>query len=85
IEALHLQNKMNIEEYIDYLEEKNTEEKLNNLFTYQKSEDKNKEMEEDDSNEIQKITHKDALNAVELLGQYLVQQDLNDINRTEHD
>ena len=76
-------------EYVDYLEEKNTEEELNDqeildLFTHQKLEVES-EKEEDDSMKIPKITHKEALNAIELLGQYLVQQDLTDVIRTEHD
>jgi DDE superfamily endonuclease len=90
IEALHFRNKMDIEKYINYPEEENTEEVLNdqeilNLVTYLEPEKTENEEEEDDSTELQKITHKEALNAIELTEQYFVQQDLSDTIRLEYD
>ena len=70
---------MNISEYINYPEEKNTDE----LFTDQEivnlitEKNNGEEEDDDDSIECQKITHKEAQNALKLITQYLVQQDLD--------
>ncbi|CAG8666659.1 10586_t:CDS:1 [Racocetra fulgida] len=88
---------MDLEEYINYPEEKKTNEVLNDkeilaLVTNLKpeksndEEDKNKsDKEEDDSAEIHQITHHEALSAVEVLEHYLMQQDVSKAARSNHD
>ncbi|CAG8850244.1 4216_t:CDS:1, partial [Gigaspora margarita] len=41
--------------------------------------------EDDDSIEMRQVTHWEALNAIELLEQYLLQQDFGETARLEHD
>ncbi|CAG8811675.1 654_t:CDS:1, partial [Racocetra fulgida] len=75
IEALNFRNMMDLEAYINYLEEEDTNEALNNqeiltLVTNIEpekdlNEDNNSEENEDDSKEIPLITHHEALNAIE--------------------
>ncbi|CAG8830635.1 14269_t:CDS:2, partial [Gigaspora margarita] len=85
IEALNLRNAMSFEVYINYPEEENTNEILNdqeiltlvtNIKLKKNLNDDNSE-DEDDSKEIPLITHHEALNAIEILEQYFIQQDLN--------
>ncbi|CAG8561678.1 10842_t:CDS:1, partial [Acaulospora morrowiae] len=73
---------MNLKEYVDYPEEKNTFETLNdqeilNITINQELENNESEEEENESIEMRQITHQETLNAVELIEQYLIQQDLS--------
>ncbi|CAG8654435.1 7075_t:CDS:1, partial [Racocetra fulgida] len=89
IEVLNFQNTMDLEAYINYLEEEDTNKALNDqeiltLVTNIEpekdlNEDDNSEEDKDDSKEIPLITHHEVLNAVEVLEQYLIQQDLSNI------
>ncbi|CAG8670552.1 2938_t:CDS:1 [Ambispora gerdemannii] len=91
VESLHLRNEMNIEEYINYPEERSTEEVLTDqeildLVTYQEAEKAESEEEEiDDSIEMRKITRTEVLDALELMDQYFVQQDFSNAIRLEYD
>ncbi|CAG8489193.1 2143_t:CDS:2 [Dentiscutata erythropus] len=95
IELLNFRNAMDLEVYINYPEEKDTSEVLNDQeivtlvtnveATEDLGEGDNSEEDEDDSKEISMITHHEALNAIEVLEQYLMQQDLSDKARLEHD
>ncbi|CAG8813508.1 5999_t:CDS:1 [Cetraspora pellucida] len=89
---------MNLKEYVNYLEEKETNEILNNeeildLFTNLKlKKTKDAEEEENESNkkknnstEIHQITHHEALSAVEVLEYYFIQQDVNEVAWLNHD
>ncbi|CAG8761061.1 29326_t:CDS:2 [Gigaspora margarita] len=77
IEALHLRNVMDLDNYINYPRENDTNEVLDDqeivdLVTSIESEINNSDYEEDDDSiEIHQITHQEALNAIELLEQYL--------------
>ncbi|CAG8602714.1 15384_t:CDS:1, partial [Racocetra fulgida] len=85
---------IDLEAYINYPEEEDTNEALNDqeiltLVTNIEpekdlNEDDNSEEDEDDSKEISLITHHEALNAIEVLKQYLIQQDLSDIAWLNH-
>ncbi|CAG8782021.1 2523_t:CDS:1 [Cetraspora pellucida] len=90
IEALHFQNIMNFEEYVNYPEEKETNKILNNekilaLFTNlkpektkdTKEEENESDRKEDDSTEIYQITHCKALSAIKVLEYYFIQQDID--------
>ncbi|CAG8550150.1 24727_t:CDS:2 [Gigaspora margarita] len=76
IEALRLQNVIDLDNYINYLGENDTNEVLDDqeivdLVTSVESEINNSDYEEnDDSIKIRKITHQEALNTIELLEQY---------------
>ncbi|CAG8753165.1 14787_t:CDS:2 [Gigaspora margarita] len=68
IEMLNYQNVMDLEEYINYSDEKiitgiMSNQKILNQATYQESEQAENN-EEDDSVEILQITHKEALDAI---------------------
>ncbi|CAG8490440.1 5783_t:CDS:1 [Cetraspora pellucida] len=89
---------MNLEEYVNYSEEKETNEILNNekilaLFTNLKSkktkdaeeEENESDEEEDDSTEIHQITYREALSAVEVLEYYFMQQDVDEAAQSNHD
>ncbi|CAG8563637.1 14900_t:CDS:2, partial [Cetraspora pellucida] len=84
IEVLYLRNVIDLNNYINYLEENNTNEILNdqeivNLVTNVKPEiNKSNDEQNDDSVEICQITHNEALNAIGLLEKYLFQQDFGD-------
>ncbi|CAG8626907.1 984_t:CDS:2, partial [Paraglomus occultum] len=85
-----------IDNYLDYPEETITEVELTDqeiidLVTHEVKgvenvvEDIYLENAEDDSVERRRITHKEALNCLETLALYLVQQDIDDVVRLEHD
>ncbi|CAG8844167.1 21494_t:CDS:1, partial [Gigaspora margarita] len=77
---------MSLEVYINYPEEKNTNEILNDqeILTLATNVELEKDLnndnseDEDNSKEILLITYYKALNAVEVLEQYFIQQNLND-------
>ncbi|CAG8762881.1 5264_t:CDS:1, partial [Racocetra fulgida] len=92
IEALHLRNIMDLNNYINYSDKNDTNKVLNDqeivdLVTNVEPEvnESDKNEEDDNSVEIRQIIHNKALNAIRLLEQYLFQQDFGDIARTEHD
>ena len=88
IEGLNFQKIINFEEYFDYPEEKNTHEVLSDkeiLDLATNLEPENESAEDDDSTEMRQISHQEALNAVEILDQYIVQNDFSKITQTEHD
>ncbi|CAG8722493.1 8901_t:CDS:1, partial [Racocetra fulgida] len=83
-----------LEVYINYPEEEDTNEVLNdqeiltlvtNIEPSKDLNDDNSEENEDNSQEIPLITHNEALNAIEVLKQYLMQQDLNNTAWLNHD
>ncbi|CAG8851383.1 31713_t:CDS:1, partial [Gigaspora margarita] len=87
IEALNFSNIMDLEEYIDYPEEKDTHEVLSDkeildLTTNLESENEN--VEDDDSTEMHQISHQKALNAIEILEQYIMQNNFSEIAQFEH-
>ncbi|CAG8758599.1 44532_t:CDS:2 [Gigaspora margarita] len=89
IEMLNYQNIMDLEEYINYSDKKIitgiiSDQEILNQATYQESEQAEND-EEDDSAEILQITHKEALDAINRLEFYLMQHDLDNAARTEHD
>ncbi|CAG8821631.1 38595_t:CDS:2, partial [Gigaspora margarita] len=95
--TLHFRNVMDLEEYINYPDEKETNEVLNDeeilsLVTnlepekIEGDEEEDKSNEEDDnSTEMHQITHHEALSAVEVLEQYLMQQDVGEVAQSNHD
>lgn len=97
IEALHFRTVMDLEEYINHPEEKESNEVLNDeeilaLITNLEpektkgdEEENESDEEEDDSTEMRQITHHEALSAVEVLEQYLMQQDVGEVARSNHD
>jgi hypothetical protein len=94
IGALHLRNEMDIDEFINYSEEKNTNDPLTDQEIMDliicednggEEEEKGEEEDEDDSIEWRKITHKEVQNALELIMQYLVQQDLDNTIKLKYD
>ncbi|CAG8836669.1 5096_t:CDS:1, partial [Cetraspora pellucida] len=79
---LNFQNIMNLEEYINYLEEKNisgilSDQEILNQTTRPEPELVESDGE-DDSIELPQVTHKEALDAIHLVELYLMQQDLSD-------
>ncbi|CAG8716353.1 3899_t:CDS:2 [Dentiscutata erythropus] len=89
IELLNLQNVMDLEDYIDYSEERivtgiMSDQEILNQATYQEPQQVESD-EEDDSVETPQITHKEALDAIHRLELYLMQQDLNYVVQTEND
>ncbi|CAG8801642.1 19939_t:CDS:1, partial [Dentiscutata erythropus] len=93
IEALNFRNTMDLEVYINYSEEEDTNEILNeqeiltlvtNIEPKNDSNDNNSE-DEDNSREIPLITYYEALNAIKVLEHYLMQQDLSDKDQLDHD
>ncbi|CAG8489974.1 15201_t:CDS:1 [Cetraspora pellucida] len=80
---------MNLEEYIDYPEEKKTYEVLsdheigNLAINSEPKEDISDK--DDDSTEMHQVTHNEALNATYLLEQYLLQQDLCNTAQLKYD
>ncbi|CAG8507673.1 10705_t:CDS:2 [Scutellospora calospora] len=89
IEALHLRNVMNLEEYIDYPEEKKIHEALSDYeivnLAINPEPEENISDEDDDSTEMCQVTHNKVLNATYLLEQYLLQQDLYDTTWSNYD
>ncbi|CAG8640144.1 7750_t:CDS:1, partial [Gigaspora margarita] len=88
IEALNFSNIMDLEEYIDYPGEKDTYGILSNkeildLTTNLESENEN--VEDDDITEMHQISHQEALNAVEIFEQYILQNDFSETAQFEHD
>ncbi|CAG8849984.1 16347_t:CDS:2, partial [Gigaspora margarita] len=88
IEALNFSNIMNLEEYINYPGKKDTHEVLSDketldLTTNLKSENEN--VEDDDSTEIRQISHQEALNVVDILEQYIMQNDFSKMAQFKHD
>ncbi|CAG8811679.1 27558_t:CDS:2, partial [Gigaspora margarita] len=89
IKLFNFQNVIDLEEYIDYLEEKivteiMSDQEILNQATYQEPQQVESD-EEDDSVEMPQITYKEALDAVHWMELYLMQQDLNYVVQTEHD
>ncbi|CAG8720680.1 10634_t:CDS:2 [Gigaspora margarita] len=89
IEALNFLNVMDLEEYIDYPGEKDTHEVLSDqeildLTTNIESAENECSENEDDSTEMCEIGHQEALNAIEILEQYIVQKDFGKTARFEH-
>ena len=79
IKALHLQNAMEVEDYINYPEES----VIYGSLTDQEIVDLTKPTETDepdDSIEIRKFTHKEVLDALDMVSHYLMQQD-NDMTK----
>ncbi|CAG8847494.1 42370_t:CDS:1, partial [Gigaspora margarita] len=86
IEALNFRNVMDLDEFINHPEEKETNEVLNDKEILAivtniepkktEGEENGSDEEEDDSTEMCQITHHEALSAVEVLEQYLIQQDV---------
>ncbi|CAG8722701.1 13156_t:CDS:2, partial [Dentiscutata erythropus] len=92
IEALNFRNAMDLEVYINYPEEENTNKTLNkqkiltlvtNIETENDSNDDNSK-DEDDSRKISLITYHEVLNAIKMLEHYFMQQDLSDKDRLYH-
>ncbi|CAG8489413.1 7614_t:CDS:1 [Cetraspora pellucida] len=80
---------MDLEEYIDHPEEKEiygvlSDQEIVNLVTNPEPEE-DKSDEDDDSTEMCQVTHNEALNAIDSLEQYLLQQDLCDTTRSKHE
>ncbi|CAG8679911.1 35587_t:CDS:1 [Gigaspora margarita] len=78
---------MDLEEYINYPEKKDTHEVLSDkeildLATNHKFENKN--VKDNDSTEMYQISYQEALNAIEILGQYIMQNDFNEMAQFEH-
>ncbi|CAG8577733.1 37354_t:CDS:2 [Gigaspora margarita] len=83
IEKLNFQTVMDLEKYINYSEEKivtgiMSDQEILNQVTYQDPEQA-EDNKEDGSIEIPHITHKEALDAINQIELYLLQQDLNDV------
>ncbi|CAG8577676.1 9985_t:CDS:1 [Cetraspora pellucida] len=86
---------MDLELYLNYLKEEDTNEVLNDqkiltLVTNIESKkvltkNNNSEKNKDDSKEISLITYYKVLNAITVLEQYLMQQDLSDTAWLDHD
>ncbi|CAG8788776.1 8205_t:CDS:2 [Gigaspora margarita] len=95
IEALNFRNVMDLEEFINHPEEKETNEVLNDEeilaivtnIESEKTEDEENgsDKEEDDSTEMRQITYHEALSAIEVLEQYLMQQDVGEATQSNHD
>ncbi|CAG8844470.1 46072_t:CDS:1, partial [Gigaspora margarita] len=88
IEAFNFSNIMDLKEYIDYPGEKDTYEVLSDkeildLTTNLESENENGE--DDDSTEMRQISYQEALNVVEILEQYIMQNDFSEMAQFEHD
>ncbi|CAG8795893.1 19890_t:CDS:1, partial [Racocetra fulgida] len=88
IEVLNFQNIIDLKKYINYPEKTNIYDILNyqkilNLATNLKSAEN--ESDEDDSTEIYLITHQETLNIIELIEQYIVQQDLAEVAQDKYD
>ncbi|CAG8607398.1 2148_t:CDS:1, partial [Racocetra fulgida] len=86
IEALHLRNVIDLNNYINYLEKNDTNEVLNDqkiidLVTNIEEPEVNQSdgKEDDNSIEICQITYNEALNTIELLEQYLFQQNFSNM------
>ncbi|CAG8838039.1 44028_t:CDS:2, partial [Gigaspora margarita] len=87
-EAFNFSNIMDLEEYIDYPGEKNTHEVLSDkeiLDLTTNLESKNENVEDDNSTEMHQTSHQEALNAVNILEQYIMQNDFSKIAQFEHD
>ncbi|CAG8776330.1 33987_t:CDS:2, partial [Gigaspora margarita] len=88
IEALNFSNIMDLEENIDYPRKKDIHEILSDkeildLTTNLESENEN--VKDNDSTKIRQISHQEALNAVEILEQYIIQNDFSETAQFEHD
>ncbi|CAG8845792.1 7070_t:CDS:1, partial [Racocetra persica] len=80
IKALRFRNEMDIDSYIDYSEENMSEEILNDqeiVDLTRHSDDYINTEEPDDSIEIRQFTHHEALDALDTVNQYLLQQNDN--------
>ncbi|CAG8529328.1 17032_t:CDS:1, partial [Racocetra fulgida] len=93
IKTLNFRNAMDLKVYINYLEEEDTNEVLNdqeiltlvtNIEPSKDLNNDNSKEDEDNSQKIPLITHNEVLNAIEVLEQYLMQQDLNDTAQLDH-
>ncbi|CAG8580635.1 4777_t:CDS:2 [Cetraspora pellucida] len=83
IEELYL----DIENIFNYPGEKDIYKVLSNkeiLDLTTNLEPKNESTEDDDSTEMHQISHQEALNAVEILEQYIVQNDFSETAKSEH-
>jgi hypothetical protein len=92
VKGLRLWNEMDVNEYINYSEENETEETLTDneivdLITYQEDVimESGNEEEEDNSVGLHLITYKEALNAIGLVELYIAQRSISDIEWLEHD
>ncbi|CAG8772519.1 23865_t:CDS:2, partial [Dentiscutata erythropus] len=75
-------------EYINYPEEKDIYEVLSDkeiLDLATNLEPENKSAKDNNSTEMRQISHQEALNAVEILEQYIVQNDFSEIIQAKHD
>ncbi|CAG8527030.1 39753_t:CDS:2, partial [Gigaspora margarita] len=89
IEVLNFLNVIDLEEYIDYLGEKDTHEVLSDqeildLTTNIEPAENKCSKNENDSTEMREIGHQEALNAIEILEQYIVQKDFGKTAQSEH-
>ncbi|CAG8549405.1 26560_t:CDS:2 [Gigaspora margarita] len=87
IEALNFLNMMDLEKYINYPGEKDTNEVMSDkeiLDLTTNLESENESVEDDDSTEMRQISHQEALNAVEILEHYIVQNDFSEMAQFEH-
>ncbi|CAG8604460.1 17068_t:CDS:1, partial [Cetraspora pellucida] len=80
---------MDLEEFIDYPEEKEVHEVLSdqeivNIATNLEPEE-GKSNKDDNSTEMHQVTHNEAPNAIDLLEQYLLQQNLSNTDWSKHD
>ncbi|CAG8565130.1 2821_t:CDS:2 [Racocetra fulgida] len=76
---------MNVLEYINYTDEEDIEKVLDDQEISEVTENEGSDDDKDNSTEMRIITHQKALNALDLLDQYFLQQDLNEVARLEHD
>ncbi|CAG8572174.1 5366_t:CDS:1, partial [Cetraspora pellucida] len=79
---------MNLEEYINYSEEKYitrmlSDQEIINQITYLESETA-EDNKEDDRTELLQVNYKEALDTIRLLELYLIQQDLSNAVHIEH-
>ncbi|CAG8539168.1 36477_t:CDS:2 [Gigaspora margarita] len=73
IEVLNFPNMIDLEEYIDYLGEKKTNEDLTTNL-----ESENESVKDDNSTEMHQVSYQEALNVVEILEHYIVQNDFSE-------
>ncbi|CAG8469943.1 2286_t:CDS:2 [Cetraspora pellucida] len=86
---LNFPNIIDLEEYINYSEEKYitgmlSNQEIINQITYLEPETAEDD-EEDDSTELPQVNYKEALDAIRLLELYLMQQNLSNAVHIEHD
>ncbi|CAG8825228.1 35484_t:CDS:2, partial [Gigaspora margarita] len=88
IELFNFRNAINLEVYFNYLKKKDTSEVLNvtNIeSTEDLSKDNNSEEDKNNSKKISMITYHKVLNAIEILEQYLIQQNLSKTAQLDYD